>query len=999
MAGYDELGQRYNRDSHQGKAFGVLHSGAAKDNFKNDYKLPPAGQEIKDNTSVAQALHAQICLVSWGNASIFDTSDIVGHYRQIIAQRHMLYSSHLIAIGKYKAGAYRSWYLGELKKQDFLVEGFDADGKAKKWGIIHSAAAAMHIDAGYNHLIQVNFKEFDQAKVAGMYELAYVYFKLYNDETDLALITKDAAAGSVEEVEVPKTETGKAPPHCAYTDPDDDMLTGYFAQEADLNMRPELLRAPAKIGVPKITGDNRRFQLYNSSKRNVKVVRPNSDTPDSCDIDYLSTDDGHFLQSRHPVCIIDPKNWKGKIGVMGDLHISSRQSLFPLANAQVIPGAKPEDSPYIGKIANQSLKSAESLLGDIGKASDLLVLAGDLYDHTRNCDPDYFVDKTTKDVKIKNTGQLWDAMNFRQYENDYKAYPREIDGLLMLERILDFYNQHKTPVIYISGNHEGYERPFGISPRVRADDDDPLIRANAGIPADHNLTIYEAALLYGDKAYDLGLELSEWKLNFAAKNFEWLYCLYTPWKDFVFSYTAKSQDKLADGKPAPDAVYNFVSLGWGGQEDFLESTITLGGTLPRAPAACDDNQVELVRSAVNAGATYNILLSHFTFACYDRDKPFSDDKAHVSTKYMGATSEPDPESPSYHLLIDSESEEEPPVKKTHYDIGSFYNNREVMYDLLKDAVSLYKETRGLISGKIHYSICGHAHRAGAYNLRGIGEQEFKVTAMLYSDPYMLDSLDLRALGGGSARCLVCGAAGPYSYKNLKGELGGFGMARPQGMILDVPNDRVMWKEATAAKPRLAVIMDYLWYVGDCPPFNQLGLPSGIWWGGEDDSDGATFCFHLSGGFKALFPDEFQQHPFACIKLIAVGTKGNATLSMYPDFQETKLSFFRVIWPHFRTRLEPGGLPRFKEKLEDLKTNKKNVILGHFLSITFTKVPGIREDDYDLTTPWCFPVNIAGDYGRIYRPGAITQGGEVPDWGGFYGKYWDDEYPKPKNPNQ
>jgi len=873
--------------------------------------------------------------------------------------------------------------LGELKKEDFLVEGFDADGKAKKWGIIHQAAAAMHVGAGYKHLIQVNFKEFDQAKVPGMYELAYVYFKLYNDETDLELIVKNTipAAGGVETVDVSTPEIPKKgpPPHCAYTDPDDDMLTGYFAQPADLNKRPELLRAPAKIGVPKITGDNRRFRLYDDAGKTINIDRPSTQDgqakAEEYKLAYTSKAKGPFLQSRHPVCIIEPKKWQGKIGVMGDMHVSSRQSLFPLANAQVIPGADTEkDSPYIGKIANQSLKSAESLMEGIGKNCDVLALVGDLYDHTRNCDPNHFTDT------VKNTGQLWDAMDFRQYEDDYNAYPREIDGLLMLERILDFYSQRQKPVIYISGNHEGYERPFGMSPRIESDTlNITFIRANAGIPADHNLTIYEAALLYGDKAYDLGLKLSEWKLNFDAKNFDWLYCLYTPWKDFAFSYTAKSQEKLADGRPAPDAVYNFVSLGWGEKEDFLESTITFGGTLPRAPMACDDNQVELVRSAVKAGAKYNILLSHFTFACYDRDTAFADDKAHVSTKAV-STEESDAEAPSYFSLFDNGKKA---VKKTYYDIGSFYNNRKAMYGLLDGAVSLYKDNMGLIPGKIHYSLSGHAHRAGAYNLKSLGGDEFKVTAMLYSDPGQPDSLDLRELGGGSARCLVCGAAGPYSYKNLKGELGGFGMARPQGMILDVPNDRVEWKEAAAAKPRLAVIMEYLWYVGDCPPF-EAGENGGVIY-----RVGETFYMPLTGQFKALFPDEFQQHPFDCVKLIAVGTAGNATLAMNPSYKGSKSFFERG---DFELRLNPGDLQEFKDGLKDCGT-----ILGHFLSITFTEVPGVvRKDDYDLTSPWCFPVDITGDYLSIARPTG-TKGGEVPDWV-WYGNTWGKEY-DPKQANQ
>ncbi|MDR0476945.1 MAG: metallophosphoesterase, partial [Desulfobulbaceae bacterium] len=618
---------------------------AVKDDFKNNYNLPSPGKEIEKNALVAQALHAQICLVEWGDAAIFDTSDIqvmIGHYRNIIAQRHMLYSSHSAAIDKYnnkdknpKGAPYRCWYLGELQETDFPVEGFDGDGNPRKWGVIHRAAAAMHrkAGAGYKHLIQVNFKEFDNAKIAGMYELAYVYFKLYNDETDLALITEDAGTkppmrpggvGSVDTVEVAKTEPPQPPMRYShidlgYTDPDDDMLTGYFAQPEDLKKRPKLLQEPEIIQVPKITGDRRRFRLYDSARLEEDGQASDADDKGKeYQLAYTSNADGPYLQARHPVCIVDPEKWQGRIGVMGDLHVSSRQALFPLVNAQVIPGADEKDSPYIGKIAHRSLESVESLLQEIGKDSDLLVLAGDLYDHTRNCDPWHYVtnqkevlaDKT-KTVKAKmsmsNTGQLWQAMDYRGYENDYDAYPRGIDGLLLFSRILSVYQSGK-PVIYISGNHEGYERPFGISPRIVVDND-TFMRTNAGIPSDHNLTIYEAALLYGQASYDLGTNLKDFQLNFKGENLDWLYCLYTPWKDFILSYTVKNKEEAAPvigkAKPNTDTLYNFVCLGWGNQEDFLKSAASGGGTLPRAPASCDDSQMKLVKWATDSSAKYN----------------------------------------------------------------------------------------------------------------------------------------------------------------------------------------------------------------------------------------------------------------------------------------------------------------------------------------------------------------------------------------------------------
>jgi len=635
---------------------------------------------------------------------------------------------------------------------------------------------------------------------------------------------------------------------------------------------------------------------------------------------------------------------------------------------------------------------------------------GDLYDHTRNCDPAYFTkkdktqDKTSGkppanqpervEMTIKNTGQLWDAMNFRQYENEkngYDVYPRGIDGLLMLSRIIDFYGKHKKPVIYVSGNHEGYERPFGISPRLRIKDDNPLWRANAGIPSDHNLTIYEAALLYGDKSYDLGLELSKLQLNFKGANLDWLYCLYTPWKDFIFSYTVKNKEEAAPviGKPKPnaDTLYNFVCLGWGKDEDFLKSAASDGGTLPRAPASCDDTQMKLVKWAVDSKAKYNLLLTHFTFVSYDRDKPFDDKKAYFSVEKGETIKELGLRATEVHLglpgivagsaLLHPDVNGGNPfqrVKKTYYDIGSFYQNRPAMYELLKDALVSYENLPTIArSGKIHYVLSGHAHRPGAYTFTRLGD-DFAAKAWLYKDPDKPEpSLDLRALGRDvvNARCLVCGAAGPYSYRNLKGELGGFGMARPQGMILDIPNDSVEWKEAEGQLPRLAVVMESLWYIGDCPPFGSDALYQ---------SDG-LFFMQLNGDFMALFSEGGRKHPFACVKLIAVGTGGNAILTMYPDSIRSNT---------LQMRLNPGDFKAFKKRLEMLTSNN-GTIFGHFLSITFTEVPGVfSKDDYDLTSPWCFPVNTDDNYIWIHRRSG-TSGGETPDWANFYAQYWGNEY--------
>jgi len=579
-------------------------------------------------------------------------------------------------------------------------------------------------------------------------------------------------------------------------------------------------------------------------------------------------------------------------------------------------------------------------------------------------------------------------MDFSQHEKDYDAYPREIDGLMMLSRVLDFYTKRQKPVIYISGNHEGYERPFGVSPRVRLSDAIPLMHADSGIPADHNLTAYEACLLHGKASYDLGTGLP-WKLNFNKENFEWLYCLFSPWQDFVFSYAAKSQEKTADGKPAPDAVYNFVALGWGDDETIVDSWSGGGGTLPRTQVACTEDQLALTKWATDkSGANYNILLSHFTFVGYDLDKPFSDKEAHVLINDKSATIKPG----------ESNVQQDTVIAKTHYDIGSFYNNRPAMYGLLKDSIFYLQDGKSMPKpGKIHYTISGHAHRAGAYAFASTDDaKDFKTTACLYSDPGKPLAFDLRALSPGksitSARCLVCGSAGPYSHRNRNGELGGQGLARPQGLILDVPNDRVEWREALADPPRLAVIMDYLWYIGKTPPFEN-GIYNG--------KDG-FFYFQLNSKFRDLFPRKSPQeppHPFASIKLIAAGKESSATLTMQPSDQEakdTKDTKGNSASLGFAMRLDPD-LPGFKKELKKLQQNGDE-IQGYFLSITFKAVPGAPKGaEYDLKSPWCFPVKIDGDdYDHIYRWSA-NENGEVPNWK-YYGDTWGKEY-DPKQANR
>ena len=74
-------------------------------------------------------------------------------------------------------------------------------------------------------------------------------------------------------------------------------------------------------------------------------------------------------------------------------------------------------------------------------------------------------------------------------KNQY--YAQYLDDLIIYSLLIYFCTTYQKPVLITAGNHEMYSLPYGLSPRVL------WVRANQGVPADHNLTINEALLLYG----------------------------------------------------------------------------------------------------------------------------------------------------------------------------------------------------------------------------------------------------------------------------------------------------------------------------------------------------------------------------------------------------------------------------------------------------------------------------------------------------------------------
>ncbi len=516
------------------------------------------------------------------------------------------------------------------------------------------------------------------------------------------------------------------------------------------------------------------------------------------------------IQSYHPLYISE-KPCLG-IGHLSDVHVSSRQHLFTQSNAKLIEGK--DGSDEIGRMVNTSYATLKNLMKQMGDDADidLLIFTGDLIDYNHNYNPDNSVDlpegdENAKTLMSKSKG-IWQAMNLSQLA-DKKRYPAGIDNLVMYELFRQYYTDHKKPIMLISGNHEAYTLPYGMSARVKImrsinasvwrhnPDLDAIIeksaeqanadkgaikklieaeknpkdlyteRANEGVPADHNLTITEAVLMYGpDYARVVMGGSTNWggERNFRPQNTDWFYHVFTPLSSFCFSY----------GKQC------FIGLGWGDNEKMVghipgKSILSKpGGFLPRATGAITDTQMEILNQALSLGQSKNILCAHFTFANFNTSQPI--EKA--GTVYFKE-------------------------KFTQHDYGTFKDKRDQVYPKVQ-------------KNQIHYTLSGHSHRAGLYQFSGKVKPpsprskttQWKVTGQAAKDgKYHPEA---------GARMLVAASGGPIPTQNHNNEVYHWGLDLPSGNTIKFKGEEesevsIKTVDTTVipqAKPRLAVALDF-----------------------------------------------------------------------------------------------------------------------------------------------------------------------------------------------
>jgi hypothetical protein len=287
----------------------------------------------------------------------------------------------------------------------------------------------------------------------------------------------------------------------------------------------------------------------------------------------------------------------------------------------------PKDgSPPVGTRLVDTNDSFASVLSQMRQDPSVHALAvgGDLIDHIRNTYDGALFDPAAP----ATIGAIWSAVDLGD-AGLHDRYPAGIDYLLFYSMIVDFIRRSSKPVFGISGNHDAYEEPFGISPRVGS------VRANGGIPSDLNLTFYEALLCFGP-TWPAVVK----KGNFNSDWWVWFYRVFGAFNDFVVRLPSQG----------------VVGLGWGSQEDLIDVPPDGQGYghLPRSDDAVTDAQLALLRTTMPARI---VLFTHFTVLSYNDPVPMFDP---AGRRTQGTLSE----------------------KFNNFNMGTFESNREAMLDIL-----------------------------------------------------------------------------------------------------------------------------------------------------------------------------------------------------------------------------------------------------------------------------------------------------------------------------
>ncbi len=503
-------------------------------------------------------------------------------------------------------------------------------------------------------------------------------------------------------------------------------------------------------------------------------------------VDLSSVDLAQPVRSHHPLFVYQADGLATlAVGHIADLHLNSRQAYLSRSPARVVetdPQNKhdPMASPPLGSKLNVYADNVVGILGRLGAMdADVVLVGGDLIDHVKNVFPYDAADP--KDRDPMSVRQVWDLMDLKDDDRKEKNYQAFVDHLTFYSIARHFCEAYQRPMFVITGNHDAYSEPFGISPRVFG-----LVKGNEGIPADHNLTFYEAILAFGPSYAQVPTAKMIW---LHKELFEWFHAMFTPFRDFAVDLPK----------------HRIVGLAWGEDEGKIDvPPLGHGAThLPRATESPGAPQWDLLTKAVSDPKRV-VLFTHYTFVSYIDTIPNSSEGKWTPSlaPQPGKLSTVAPEKRGAFGLR--------PLSLgslgtfSDCDYGTFETMRSQMYGQVA-------------TGKLQAVFTGHSHRKGLYYLREpLSWFETGYTTEMYS---LYESLDRAAeplaKRAGATPIIVSDSAGPLPRLNHHNEFLEWGSDRPSGTLAKFDaNGEVEGIEAVRTtigrtKPRVAVALDYL----------------------------------------------------------------------------------------------------------------------------------------------------------------------------------------------
>lgn len=551
----------------------------------------------------------------------------------------------------------------------------------------------------------------------------------------------------------------------------------------------------------------------------------------------------HRLKAWHPF-VIGTKS-KLSIGHLSDVHINCRQFAMAKSDAQVIEGVSPKLGPKID-ITFVALKNLFDEMKKEG--ADAIFVTGDLLDFNRNIDPNKIGNEVADQWKKFNVSKnINDPTLYKRGFDDMLMYSllRYSYEILKLPVFVTTGNHEAYDVPYgISPRTNKKTKLTGIlekvglvaapgsvappeSPEIKKEADwkteasfaiDTMLsltptklldksidetilavkkeeanadinsyvlgKANEGIPADHNLTVYEACLVYGPTFAQVLTSQ-----NFTADNYDWFFTLFTPLADFVVDYGGQ----------------RIIGLDWGSSERFVSLEGHLNplnndhqgmAFLPRAPESINKLQKELLESAFylrKPKPKTTLLFSHFPFINFDMDVPFMNG------------SEPN--------IVEHRVED-----LNKFNFGTCEKEQRWLYD-------------NCINGKVQYHFSGHSHRSGVYTVGDLKAEPAPSSARFGSHNKINPGRDICSVTGfdpglhpkhkdnkvtNRTKLIVSSCGGPIGVQNQNQELYAFNMQLPSGTLLNedaMPPIRLVKadpQKVSFAEPRLCVALDYLW---------------------------------------------------------------------------------------------------------------------------------------------------------------------------------------------